>query len=66
MVQSLRRGFPVQRGEGSDVVDSPGGKLSHDVVEVFAQIRLSSPSGEQINKSGGSPSCFDENARMDG
>ena len=37
--------FPVQRGEGGDVVDGPGGELRQDVVEVFTQIDLEAFAG---------------------
>jgi hypothetical protein len=36
IVESLPGGFPVQRGEGGDVVDGPEGELRQGVVEVFA------------------------------
>ena len=44
-VESLPGGFPVQRGEGGDVVDGPGGELRQNVVEVFAQIDLEAFAG---------------------
>ena len=45
MMESLPGGFPVQRGEGGDVVDGPGGELRQNVVEVFAQIDLEAFAG---------------------
>ena len=39
-MKGLAGGFPVQRGEGGDVVNRPGRKLRQDVVEVFAQVDL--------------------------
>ena len=44
-MESLPGGFPVQRGEGGDVVDGPGGELRQNVVEVFAQIDLEAFAG---------------------
>ena len=45
MLENLAGGFPVQRGEGGDVVDGPGGELRQDVVEVFTQIDLEAFAG---------------------
>src|SRR6266850_4415309 len=45
MPESLAGRFPVQRGEGGDVVDGPGGELRQDVVEVFTQIDLEAFAG---------------------
>ena len=44
-MESLPGGFPVQRGEGGDVVDGPGGELGQNVVEVFTQIDLEAFAG---------------------
>ena len=45
MLEILPGGFPVQRGEGGDVVNRPGGELRQDVVEVFAQVDLKAFAG---------------------
>ena len=45
MMESLPGGFPIQRGEGGDVVDGPGGELGQNVVEVFTQIDLEALAG---------------------
>jgi hypothetical protein len=45
VLEILPGGFPVQRGEGGDVVNRPGGKLRQDVVEVFAQVDLEAFTG---------------------
>ena len=45
MLEILPGGCPVQRGEGGDVVNRPGGKLRQDVVEVFAQVDLEALAG---------------------
>ena len=44
-LRSYPGGFPVQRGEGGDVVNRPGGELRQDVVEVFAQVDLEAFAG---------------------
>jgi hypothetical protein len=51
-VESLPGGFPVQRGEGGDVVDGPGGELRQDVVEVFAQVDLEAFAGLHYGEDG--------------
>ena len=53
MLESLAGGFPVQRREGSDVVDRPGGQLRQDLVEVFAQIDLEAFAGLHDGEDGG-------------
>ena len=44
-MESLTGGFPVQRREGGNVVNRPGGKLRQDVAEVFAQVDLEAFAG---------------------
>jgi len=45
VLEILPGGFPVQGGDGGDVVDGPGGKFRQDVVEVFAQVDLEAFAG---------------------